>query len=533
MKGRRVDDFVDVTLPALLFDRAKSSESEIAFRFKEFGIYKGVTWGDYRENVENFASGLIELGLKPGDTVAVMGEPCPEWCYADLGTLSAGGIVFGVYTTSSVEELGYVMEVGEAKFFVAEDQEYVDKIMLVIDRLPKLSKIIVIDTSTMFMYQDSRIISFTDTQELGRKRKEKYPQELSQCISNLDPHGPAIIIFTSGTSGPPKPSVLSHHSIILGFALPHAEIIPDIWGTQYRTVAHLSMAHIAERGASVYYPLIFNWIAHIGESPQYLQETLFEVQPTLVTAVPRIYEKIAAQAVTSIESSSWIKKLSYRWAMSWGRAYMELKWKGEKIPLVRRLLRLAARQICFRHILHRLGFSKIKLVYSVGAPLPAPTQMMWQIWGVDMITVYGSTEASMVSAQRPGFPMPGNIGKPNAINKVALAEDGEITVSGPGVFIGYWKDEKATREVKKEGWVYTGDVGEWTEEGNLRLIDRKKDIMITSGGKNITPSLIETTLKGSPYISEAVLIADGRKFPSALIEIDFDTVSEWARRNKV
>jgi long-chain acyl-CoA synthetase len=169
----------------------------------------------------------------------------------------------------------------------------------------------------------------------------------------------------------------------------------------------------------------------------------------------------------------------------------------------------------------------------MGAPLPVATQKLWQMWGVDMINIYGSTESGFVCAQRPGFPKPGNIGKPTSINKVKLAEDGEVTVSGPGVFKGYWKNEEATLEVKKEGWLHTGDVGEWTGDGNLKLVDRKKDIMITAGGKNITPSLIETTLKGSPYISEAVLIADGRKFPSALIEIDFDTVSDWARRNKV
>ena len=190
--------------------------------------------------------------------------------------------------------------------------------------------------------------------------------------------------------------------------------------------------------------------------------------------------------------------------------------------------------ICFRHILHQVGLIKTEFALSTGAPLPPEIQKLWQVWGVDLINLYGSTEtAGIISSQQLGFPKPGNVGKPTTINEIRLAEDGELMISGPGVFAGYWNDEEKTREVIKDGWLYMGEIFELTEEGDLKMIDRKKDIMVTSGGKNLSPTWIENAVKASPYVSEAIVFADGRKFPAALVEIDFNTVAEWARRNKV
>lgn len=534
MENQTMEDVSGKSIPDLLLKRVASSSGEVAFRHKDLGIYKDVTWGQYWQHVEDFAFGLMELGLETGDSVAIMADPCPEWMYTDLATLSAGGTDYGIYTTSSVEEVEYLMKTGEARFFVAENQEYVDKLLPMIERLPSLVKLIVVDTSAMFMYDDDRLISFNEVEKLGRERKKKYPDELHQRIEKIDPDERAFLIFTSGTSGPPKPAALSHANVLNGFVLACGDVFPTLFTHKHRGVSHLSMAHIIERGLSLYCPLFFPFIPHIGESLQYMQESLYEIQPTFFHGVPRIWEKIAAQALVGIESSTWIKKLSYRWAMSFGRRYMEIKWKGGRIPSSLRLGHWVAAQIAFRHILHSLGLSKVRYAFSAGAPIPFATQMLWQIWGVDLINLYGATEAGgFISSQRPGFPEPGSMGKPTTVNRVTLGEDGEVRVSGKGVFLGYFKNEEATAEAKEgEAWL-TGDVGEWMADGTLKLIDRKKDIMITSGGKNITPSAIETAIKASPYISEAVLIADGRKFPSALIEIDFETVSDWARREKI
>jgi len=532
-KPKIIEELLEKTIPEMFLERVRNSETETAFRYKDLGIYKEVTWGDYWREGEDFAFGLMELGLAPGETVAIMADPVAEWMFSYLGIIAAGGIDFGVYTTSSIEEIHYTMEVGEAKFFIAENQEHVDKLFLVIDHLPRLSKIIVVDTRTMFMYDDPRIISFAEVQEIGRKRKANHPQELRERISKIKPSDPCTIIFTSGTSGFPKPSLLTHQNALVGTSLPFSDCIPELWDLPNRTICHLSLAHLAERVNSLYNPLLYPVTPHIGESAQYLQETLYEVQPTLVIAVPRIYEKIAGQAIIGIENSSWIKRFVYRLAMSVGRKYMEMKWSNKKIPLMWRSIRWLSIQLCFRHLLHQLGFPKIRYAFTMGAPMPPPTQMLWQIWGADMMNFYGATESGLVCVESPGFQKAGNIGKPTSINRVELAEDGELIVSGPGVFAGYFKNEEATAEVLKNGRFHSGDIGEFIEDGKIRLIDRKKDIMITSGGKNITPSQIESCLKGSPYISEAVLIADGKKFPSALIEIDFETVSDWARRNKI
>lgn len=532
-RHKMVEEISIKTIPQLFLERVHESENETAFRYKELGIYKGITWKEYREQVEDFAFGLIGLGLKPGNTVAIMADPCPEWFYADMAILMAGGIDFGIYTTSSVKEMHYSLEVGQAVLFIAENQEYVDKIFTIIDHLPRLSKIIIIDTSTMFMYDDPRLISFEEVQQSGHARKATDPDQLKQRVSNLHPDLPATIIFTSGTAGLPKPSLLSHQNILGGLSYVLGEVIPEVWDTENRSICHLSLAHLLERGASVYDPLFFPLVPHIGESLQYLQETLFEVEPTFFYGVPRIFEKIAAQAIVGIENSAWIKRKAYQYAMSWGRAYIHQKWKGGKVAWTHRLLYWLATQICFRQLLHHLGFKRIRYCIVTGAPVPPAVQTLWQIWGVDMINIYGSTEGGFICAQRPGFPKPGTVGKPSSINKIDLTEEGEVTISGPGVFLGYLKMDEATREVKREGRLYTGDIGMWTDDGYLKIIDRKKDIMITAGGKNITPSEIENALKASPYISEAVIIAEGRKFPSALVEIDFETTSDWARRNRV
>ncbi len=522
------------TIPALFLRRVKKLPKGIAFRYKDLGIYKEVTWENFWQEVEDFAFGLLELDLQPGDRVAIMGDPCPGWKYADMAVLCAKGIDYGVYTTSSIEEIRYLMETGGAKVLVAENQEYVDKILLVAEHLPRLSRIIVMDTRTTFMYEDSRLISFSEVQKLGRQRKAKFPEQLSQLVEQGNPDEPAFLIFTSGTVGPPKPAVLSHHNVMLGFVYPLGEIFPDLLIHEQRGVAHLSMAHIVERGISLYSPLVYNFIPHIGKSLEYLQETLYEVQPTFMHGVPRIWEKIAAQALVGIESSSWIKKSVYRWAMSCGSRYLRRRWEEQSPPFMWRLLYWIAIKIAFQHILYRLGLPKVKCAFSSGAPLPTAIQILWQTWGVDLVNLYSATESGgTITTERPGFSEPGTVGTPTCINKVKLAEDGEIMVCGAGVFLGYWNDENATREVITDSWLHMGDIGEYTERGELKLIDRKKDIMITSGGENITPSPIETALKASPYITEAVLVADGRKYPTALIEIDFETVSEWARRNEL
>jgi long-chain acyl-CoA synthetase len=525
---------LEKTIPMLFLERVKQKPKGLAFRFKNLGIYQEATWEEYWRQVEEFSLGLIELGLKRGDRVAIMGDPCPEWLYADLAIMCAGAISFGIYATSSPEETCYAVETVKARYLVAEDQEYVDKILPFIDRTPSLQKIIVIDTRATFMYQHPQLISFSDVQKLGRERKAEEPDQFCQLIQQTHVDNPAFLVFTSGTTGLPKPAIITHRGVLSSLVYAFSEFFPGVWTQEQRAVSHLSLAHIVERSFSIYFPLVYDWVPHIGEEIEYLQGTLFEVQPTFFHGVPRIWEKFSGQIIVGIESSSWIKKMSYRLAMIIAQRYRQMWWDGKQISMIWRGLYWIAFQICFRHIVHQVGLKKAKYVISTGAPLPPKIQELWQCWGLDLVNLYGSTESSgILSSQRPGFPKPGDLGKPPSVNEIRLADDGELLVSGPGVFKGYWGDEEKTKEIVKGDWLYMGEIFEFTEDGNLKMIDRKKDIMVTSGGKNISPTFIENAIKASPYISECVVFADGRKFPSALIEIDFNTVAEWARRNKV
>ncbi len=522
------------SIPFFFRERVKGRPDDVAFRYKKYGIYNNVTWSEYWTEVEAFALGLLTLGLETKDLVAIMGDPCPEWFYADLAILCSGAISFGIYSTSSPEETRYAVEQTKATFFLAENQEYVDKILPFADSVPSVRKIVVFDTRATFMYDDPRLIGFSDVQEMGRARKKENSATLQNLIDKVQGEDPAFLVFTSGTSGPAKAAVISHRNILSSLVYATSETLPNLTGSKQRVVSHLSLAHIVERAYSIYFPLIYDWAPHVGEKVDYIQETIYEVRPTCFTGVPRIWEKFAAKIIVGIESSSRLKRFVYRLSMNIAESYMKVKWDSPRVPLRLRALYWCAKQICFRHILHQVGLNRVKYATSTGAPLPPRIQEIWQMWGVDLINQYGSTETSgLISSQSPGFPRPGDLGKPTSVNAVKLEEDGELMFSGPGVFLGYLNDRKMTQEVVKEGWLCMGEIFEYTEAGNLKMIDRKKDIMVTSGGKTISPSYIENAIMGSPYISQAVLFADGRKFPSALVEINFDTVSDWARRNKV
>lgn len=522
------------SIPQFFLDQCEHRPDSIAFRYKDFGIFKEVTWSQYWEEVEDFCTGLLELGLETGDRVAIMGDPCPEWLYADLAVLSAGAISFGIYATSSPEETCFTVERTRAKFFIAEDQEYVDKILPSIATLPLLVKIIVADTRAMFMYDDPILTGFSEVQELGKQQKKRKPGRVRELIKQTDGDKPAFLVFTSGTTGLPKPAVITHKGVLSSLVYAFCEIFPSVLTHQQKAISHLSLAHIVERSFSIYFPLVYDWIPHIGQGIEYMQQTVFEVQPTFFHGVPRIWEKFAGQILVGIESSSWIKRMTYKLAMKIGWQYRKMTWNGRRSSLIWHLLYRMAYLLSFRHILHQTGLKRARNALTTGAPMPPDVQRLWQVWGVDLVNLYGSTEASgILSSQRPGFPTAGDVGKPPSVNTVKLQDDGELIVSGPGVFAGYWHDEEKTREVIQDGWLFMGEIFERTEDGNLRMVDRKKDIMITSGGKNLSPTLIENSIKGSPYISECVVFADGRKFPCALIEIDFNTVAEWARRNKV
>lgn len=510
------------TLPALLLARCEKQPNGVALRVKKRGIYQEVTWAEYGEQVERTSAALRTLGLREGDRVAILADPCPEWLYAEMGTLAAGGICYGIYPTSSAEQVMELLEQGGASFLIAEDQEQVDKVLPFLDRLLNLRRVVVLDTRGMFAYDHPKLLAWGEFLGLG---SEHVP--LRVLVQERSADAPAIIIFTSGTTGQPRGAVYTHRTIYQGALDYRAALVPPE-AQGWRTICHLPLNHAFEQWNSVLLPLIAPVTPHFGEDAARFSETLFEVAPDLYASVPRFWQKMAAQVLVALDNTSPEKRLVYDWAMRVGRRYVQARWQGHPSLALRLAYRLAW-LLAFRPILDKLGLTRVRVGVTAGGPIPCEVQTLWQIWGVNLKNLYGQTEAGFVSVQRTDFPRPGDVGTVCNSVEVRLAPDGEILVRSPGSCIGYWQNMEASRELRVNGWIRTGDVGELLPNGALRLIDRKKDIIITAGGKNISPLTLEDRLRASRYISEAVVFGEGRKYLTALIEIDYETVAQWAR----
>jgi long-chain acyl-CoA synthetase len=521
------------TVPQLFTERVAQRPHSTALRYKDLGIYQEVTWRKYREDVEAFALGLISLGIEPGDRIAIMGDPCFEYFVADMAGLAIGAITYGIYTTCSPTEVRHQLENAGAKIFIAENQEYVDKVLELRDLSTPLQNIIVADMRAMFLYNDDRIVSLTRVQELGRELAKIKPKLFEERIAAIKPDDVAVFVYTSGTTGAPKAAMLTHRDLMVGMVNTYLQGFPELESGEHRIITHLPLAHLVERSMSMCLMLIAEVIPHLGEEAENLRETLVEVEPTFFHAVPRVWEKVASQILVNIDRSTLIKRFAYKLAMSVARRYVKCLWQHRRPSLPLTVAYSLALALVFKPMLMKVGMHKVTAALTAGAPIPRPVQALWQFWGVNLRNLYGITEHTLVLCQSDPFQEPGDAGVPLYPKEVQLASDGEILVRGPGMFAGYWKNEKATGEVVQDGWLHTGDVAERIANGHFRIVDRKKDIMVTAGGKNIAPSEIENQLKSSSYISEAVLFADGRKFPSALIEVDFDTVSDWARQHNV
>ena len=517
------------TAPALLCERARRAGNDIAFRSKHLGIYRERTFRDYAMLVSRTAKAFSEFGVRKGERVAIMGDVCEEWLICDLAAQSLGAIVYGIYPTAAPAEVEYQMRDGGASIFIAENQEYVDKILPLVDTLPTLRAIVTIDASAMFDYDHPKLMNYETL--IGAQQPDL--DWLAARAADIKPEDPAFIVYTSGTTGNPKGALIAHGKH-LAAAATVSDHYPTLYDRDHRTVVYLPLCHVLGRDVAVTLPLFTRLVPHFGEDPEDIATTLFETAPTVLFTVPRYLQKFASQIMVGIMNSSRTKRVSYELAMRFARSHARRRWSGE-VSAAQEIVYQAFHAAIFRPLLNKLGFDRLELVVSGGAPLPAETMALWHMYGVNVVEMYGQTEGAggIVAGQRGPFPRPGAVGTVPAQWDVKLAADGEVLVRSVDLFEGYWNDASATEALRAEdGFWHTGDVAEW-RDGNLRLIDRARDFLVTAGGKTIAPTMIENLLRASPYLAEAVVIGQGRKYIAALIEIDSDTVSDWARSHDV
>jgi len=471
------------------------------------------------------------MGLQKADCVSIIGDNCPEWVIIDMGVQCAGGVAVGVYSTNAWPQVEYVIQDSESKFFFVENEEQLDKWLHFRDQVPFLKKVIVWDLKGLRHFEDPMVMTYDDFLERGRHVAEKDPDLFEKRMSEVTAEDLSVLIYTSGTTGPPKGAMLTHSNITwMGEAVDRGIPINDT----DEMMSFLPLCHVFERLFSVFLHIIYGFTVNFIESLDTVTDNMKEISPTMGYAVPRIWEKYLSAVYIRMSDATWFKRLVFSIALKIGQKRTTMKMSFKPVPFYLEVLYRLACLAVFRKLKEKLGFDRMKVAISGAAPISPDVLHFFQSIGVNLIEGYGQTEGTAVTClSRIGSPKLGSVGPPLPGIEVKIAGDGEILVRSPGVFKGYYKNPKATKEALKDGWLYSGDVGEIDEDGNLRITDRKKDIIVTAGGKNITPQYIENKLKFSPYINDAVIIGDRRKFITSLVMIDEDNVVKYAQDNKI
>ncbi len=518
------------TLPALFAEQVARRGEALAIRFKEYGIWHRVSWREYGEQVERVAAALLAFGLGPGENVAILGDNRPEWLYCHLGIQTAGGATCGIYPTSAPEQIAYLLDHSEARLLFLENEEQLDKVLPILDRT-RVERVVVWDAKGLWGFADERVTFFDDFVKQGAAFGEGHPRAVAERRESLGPEDTAMIIYTSGTTGPPKGAMLSHRSILW---VTDALLQVNPGGPEDEVVSYLPFAHIYENLISVFQAIRLGSVVNFVESMDTLFQNMREVSPTYFGSVPRIWEKLASTVDLRMADSTWLKRTLYRAALGIGRRHARVRHTPGGPSLGLALLYRLASWTVLAPLKRRLGFERIRAAVCGAAPASPELFEYYHALGIPLIEGYGQTESTgVISINRVAAPRVGTVGPPVPGIELRLAEDGEIWTRGPHVFKGYFKDPELTAQtIDAEGWLHTGDVGAW-EDGHLKILDRKKDIIITAGGKNVTPAYIENKLKFSPYIQDAVVIGDGRRYLTALVLIDEDNVTKFAQDHRI
>ncbi|WP_336161279.1 AMP-dependent synthetase/ligase [Amycolatopsis sp. VC5-11] len=502
------------TLPGLLLDRARREPDAVALRYSRGGATRAITWRTYLERVRELAFGLVAQGVRHGDRVAVMSSARPEWVFAALAVQSVGGVVIGVYPTNSPAEIEQVLAHSEAVAFIGETETELAKVAKIAGNTPDLRLVAGIEAAPPDLPAGITGVSWDDLRAAGE------PDALAELIAATTLDDPAVLFYTSGSTGAPKGVTHSHRT------LQHAiqsviGLYPESRTERHDVVGFLPLAHVAPAVLLVFTPLHTRLVVTFCRIEDY-GEVLRAVRPTVVLWPPRFYEKLAAELIALAESWTGIRRLAYRAAMRIGRRMAERRWSGRRAPVPLRIAYAVAVRAVFVPLRASLGMDRLRVAWTASAAMPESVVALWQIWGLDLRENYGLTETGGCPIGQFGqpFPRPGRIGREFADPRyqVKIAGDREMLIRAPLLFSGYWRNPGETEAVFEDGWFRTGDLMERTADGDIRLIGRKKDVIITRGGKTVDPQPIEIRLKESVLIEEAIVVGDGRKYLTVLIE---------------
>ncbi len=519
------------TLPQYLVRNAREFPRDPALREKDRGIWQQWTWADYLGHVRAIALGLVGLGVQRGDKVAILSDNRPQLYAAMVATQAVGGVPVPLYQDSIARELQYVIDHADATVVYAEDQEQVDKVLDLKDKLPKIRKVIYDDPKGMRHYADPLLMSLTELEAAGTRLHTEKPGLFDELVGAGRGEELALICYTSGTTGLPKGAMVSHdnlaHAIRGILELERYERTDEI-------LAYLPAAWVGDTFWSLAGSLIVGFTVNCPERPETVLDNLKEIGPQLLVAPPRIWENLVSLVQVKMADASRVKRLLYRWLMPAGEEVARRQMEKQPVGPGLRLRHALGEFFIFAPLRDHLGFRRTRYAYTGGAPLGPEIFLFFRAIGINLKQVYGQTEITGVSCvQRDGDVKLGTVGTPFPNTEVQLTEAGEVISRGPGVFVGYYKNPEATAATIKNGWLYSGDAAMFDQDGHLIVIDRAKDVTALIDGTKFAPQYIENKLKFSPYIKEAVAVGQDRPYVGAMVNIDMENVGKWAERRQI
>ena len=520
------------TLPKLFRMRCATLGDRVAQREKDFGIWQSYSWSEFYTHAKLIGLGLMSLGLKRGEVVSILSEDNKEWLYTDIGVQCVGGISSGVYTTDSSAQLEYLINDSQSRFLFIENDEQLDKYLAVHDKIRGLIKAIIFDRDGLHGFSQDDVIFLDELYALGRVYDEANPGIFEAEIAKSDPEDTAILVYTSGTTGMPKGAMIGHGNIL--FSLTSTIENAEIYESDEQ-ICFLPLCHILERMFSGFAPIAFKSTLNFAESPETVFDNLQEVSPHTFVAVPRLWEKIYSRVTILVSDATATQKWAFSKAISTGQKKAQLEVEGIPVPVGTRLAYRFWDALVLKNLRRMLGMDRLRRGGTGAAPISEDLLSWFASIGVPVLEGYGMTESSgIVSINRLGENNCGSVGKAVSGAEIRIAQGGEIQYRAGNVFQGYWNNPKKTGDtIDEDGWLRTGDVGQLDNQGFLKITGRLKDIIITAGGKNITPSEPENRLKFSPYITDVVVIGDKRKYLTCLVMIDQENVEKFAQDHSI